>query len=127
VLTRISQVGLFATALALSSACARSKVEPPLPAPLVRSTLVGASVDPPLTLRGPVVAGSRLRLGFKSPGVVKAVLVKDGEAVKKGQVLARLDAADAWARARAAQSVRDRAKRAWQRAVKLSTRPGNLT
>ena len=99
--------------------CSRAKVEPPPPLPTVRTTVVSASAEPPLTLRGPVVAGSRLRLGFKAPGVVKVILVKDGDTVRKGQLLARLDAADATAHARAAQVIRDRAKREWQRSVKL--------
>jgi RND family efflux transporter MFP subunit len=118
---RTGTCGVFVVLSAVAlPACTRAQVELPPPPPTVRTSVVSASAEPPLAVRGPVVAGSRLRLGFKTPGVVKAILVKDGEAVRKGQVLARLDSADASANARAAQAVRDRAKREWQRSVKLA-------
>lgn len=111
---------LMALLLAPSAGCGRTHADVSPPPPMVRTAVVSASAAPPLTVRGPLVAGSRLRLGFKTPGVIRAVHVKEGEAVRKGQLLARLDSADAAASARAAQAVRDRARREWQRSVKLA-------
>ncbi len=102
------------------SGCHRKNVDTPPPPPLVRTSVVAKSEAPPVTLRGPVVAGSRLRLGFKAPGLVKAVYVKDGDTVRKGQLLARLDSTEAAAHARAAQANRDKAKREWQKSVNLA-------
>ena len=88
-------------------------------APLVASAIIESGSEQPLWLRGPVVAGSRLRLGFKAPGVLSTVLVKAGEPVKKGQLLASIDGADESSRSREAQIGRDRAQREYTRTKKL--------
>lgn len=47
-----------------------------------------------LQLPGKLVAASEADVSFKVPGVLKAVYVKEGDAVRAGQVLAELDATD---------------------------------
>ena len=86
----------------------------PLPAaeaPLVLTQTVARSELRPLALRGTVVAGSRLHLAFKLPGVLKQLLVREGDAVQKDQVLARLDATNAEAQVQVAQAALDKAQR----------------
>ncbi|TIC84766.1 efflux RND transporter periplasmic adaptor subunit [Crenobacter intestini] len=87
--------GLIAVSLALAtSACNK----PPAPSEAVRpvktvqagSAAAGAGTSYP----GEVRARHETRLAFRVPGKVVERLVSAGERVKKGQVLARLDATD---------------------------------
>lgn len=105
--------------LALVFACHRRMDDAPIPPPAVRVETVTRAGNAKLTIRGPVVAATRLRLGFKTGGVIGSVLVKAGTTVKKGQLLARLDASDAAAHHRAARAARDKAARDYRRATTL--------
>jgi RND family efflux transporter MFP subunit len=58
-------------------------------------------------------------LAFKTPGVVSALNVQEGDAVKKGQVLAELDPRDVNAQLRQAQEAADKADRELARIRKL--------
>jgi RND family efflux transporter MFP subunit len=109
----------LACAWATALACHRSADDAPMPPPAVHAELVRTGETPTLMLRGPVVAGTRLRLGFKSGGVIGDVHVTAGSPVHKGQVLAELDATDASAHQRAAQAARDKAARDYRRAANL--------
>src|SRR5262245_31752620 len=78
--------------LSLLLACTHGREEDgPAPSPSVRTMVLKAENPAPLQLRGTIGADARLRLGFKLPGVISAVLVKEGDPVRKGQLLARLD------------------------------------
>jgi RND family efflux transporter MFP subunit len=88
--------------------------------PLVLVHRVQSGEEGALALRGVASARSRLRLGFKQAGVVAAVLVREGDAVHPGQVLARLDDADAQAQVKAATAQRDKARRDAERAARLA-------
>jgi RND family efflux transporter MFP subunit len=112
--------GLSLAAL-LSLACGSKRASVPPPPPAVKSTVVATTADAPLLLRGTIAADARLRLGFKTGGILAAVLVKEGDRVARGQVLARLDPTDAEAHLRAATAQRDKAKRDWIRADRLAT------
>jgi RND family efflux transporter MFP subunit len=84
-------VPLLAVALA---SCSQS--EPQRPDPLVMTALVtGASASAlPPALSGTVAAEDDAALSFRVAGQLIARPVRRGERVRKGQVLARLDAAD---------------------------------
>lgn len=116
---------LMLAALATLSACAPSRAEsethqptPPrqrsaIPVTLAPITLL--PVDRELVVLGRVTHARDLKLGFKTGGVVKALLVDEGERVTRGQVLARLDRSEleaglAQARAGLAKSSRDLAR-----------------
>jgi RND family efflux transporter MFP subunit len=58
-------------------------------------------------------------LAFKAGGVVRAIAVDEGDAVKKGQVLAELDPKDVDAQLRQAQEAADKASRDLARVKKL--------
>lgn len=112
--------GAVLAAVLSSLACgSRRASEPPLP-PAVKAAVVAPAAEAPLQLRGTIAADSRLRLGFKTGGILAAVLVKEGDRVARGQVLARLDPAEAQAQVRAATAQRDKAKRDWIRADRLA-------
>jgi RND family efflux transporter MFP subunit len=116
---RLLAAGLAPAGLFL--ACGPKPVPPPPPPPSVQATLVALAADAPLQLRGTIAAQSRLRLGFKTGGILAALLVKEGDRVARGQVLARLDPAEVQAQLRAALALREKAKRDWIRADRLAT------
>ncbi|MFN8010527.1 MAG: efflux RND transporter periplasmic adaptor subunit [Holophagaceae bacterium] len=118
---RSAAPALAGLAAILSLACGSKRASAPPPPPAVKSAVVAPAADAPLLLRGTIAADSRLRLGFKTGGILAAVLVKEGDRVAKGQVLARLDPAEAQAQLRAAAAQRDKAKRDWIRADRLAT------
>ncbi len=89
------------------------------PAPLVRTFGVAARAEGPLELRGRVAAQYRIRLGFKQPGVLAEVLVKEGDRLRKAQLVARLDDVDARAQWRMAVAQQEKAKRDAARAARL--------
>jgi RND family efflux transporter MFP subunit len=59
--------------------------------PLVRITEIHLEHDGLLERRGEVGATARVRLGFRVPGTVRGVFVREGDVVKKGRLLAVLD------------------------------------
>lgn len=105
--------------LVLACGTGKSATAPP-PPPLVLAHRVETGEEGALTLRGVASARSRLRLGFKQPGVIAAVLVREGDLVRPGQVLAKLDDADARAQVQAATAQRDKARRDAERASRLA-------
>jgi RND family efflux transporter MFP subunit len=116
---RLLAAGLLPAGLFV--ACGPKPAPPPPPPPSVQTMLVAPATDAPLQLRGTIAAQSRLRLGFKTGGILAAVLVQEGDRVARGQVLARLDPAEAQAQLRAALAHREKAKRDWARADRLAT------
>jgi RND family efflux transporter MFP subunit len=111
-------------ALLVSTAAAgchrKEETIPPPPNPAVLTTVVHARPEPALSRRGAVTAGARLRLGFNAPGVIATLTVKTGDAVRKGQLLARLKDGDAAASLQAAQANRARALRDYSAADTLA-------
>ncbi|HTQ07205.1 MAG TPA: efflux RND transporter periplasmic adaptor subunit [Polyangiaceae bacterium] len=65
---------------------------------------VPASWDPVVEIDGTIAAGQHAEIGFKTNGRISKVLVKVGDAVKAGQLLATLDASEAAAQLRAAEA-----------------------
>ena len=106
--------------LLLLASCKREAPKAALPPPLVRAVDVVLAGDGPLELRGTVAARSRIKLGFKVAGVVAAVLVREGDAVRQGQVLARLEDADAKTLVLTAQAGADKARRDAARTERLA-------
>lgn len=74
---------------------------------------------PEIRATGLVASQEEARLGFKSGGVIAAVLVDAGDRVQRGQVLARLDATELEAAARQAGAQQAKAARDVARAEKL--------
>jgi len=120
---------LFSTAvvavvlpLSLAGCNAPSQVDPRTQAPLVRAAVAERAEDSIRTFTGIVAARVQSDLGFRVAGKVAERLVDNGEAVRRGQPLLRLDPIDlqlalqaqreavAAARARARQAADDEAR-----------------
>lgn len=80
----------------LLQACSETELETPPPAtrPVKTFIVAGGSSDALRTFPGRVDASQRAELAFRVPGQVQEILVKEGDMVESGQVLARLDPAD---------------------------------
>jgi membrane fusion protein, multidrug efflux system len=120
---RLNPMNAIAAAILLmfvSSCTGRGEEAAPPPSTLVRVMVLKADRDAPLQVRGTVQANARLRLGFILPGVVAAVLVKEGDKVRRGQLLAKLDQTNTLIQVRAAAAARNKAQRDWQKAKRLA-------
>lgn len=82
------------SALLLGACAAESAADPRTQAPLVRTTLVHDAGAASRAFTGVVAARIQSDLGFRVPGKLLERLVDTGQAVKKGQRLARIDPAD---------------------------------
>ncbi len=116
----MNRLALLALGLTINVACTAAPHPQPPPPPLVRTYRVAPAAGDALELRGQVAARSRVRLGFKQGGVVDAILVREGDRVASGQLLARLDDVDARSLVRMARTARDKARRDSERAVRLA-------
>lgn len=105
--------------LPLASCTGTRQFPPPMP-PLVKSCIVEDSAWQPLELRGSVASEGRLKLGFKTPGILSSLLVREGDVVRAGQVLAGLDGIDARTQLQSAKATLDRVRREAERAERLA-------
>ncbi|WP_082616170.1 efflux RND transporter periplasmic adaptor subunit [Massilia sp. Root418] len=113
---------LPALPLALAACGSNTPPDPRTEAPLVRDATVQGAEAAARTFTGTVAARVQSDLGFRVSGKVLERLADTGQAVKRGQVLMRLDPADlklaaralqeaaAAARARAVQTAEDEAR-----------------
>ena len=115
-------IGLAISFLILS-ACDNSapNTAPPITQALkpVRTLTIGESVQSIKTFPGVVDAIQKAEIGFRVSGVLKKINVKEGEVVKKGQVIAELDQTDFIISLNANQSEFDRTSANFNRASQL--------
>jgi len=114
---------LLTTALALLLTLSACRDKPAALAPAVTAVEVATAVSgpalPPLTTTGLIWARDEMKLSFKLGGVVADVGVHNGERVRKGQVLARLERAEVDAMKQQAQLAHDKAQRDLARGERL--------
>ena len=90
-------IGLVASSLLLAG-CNDAPAVPTQTAPIVKPALtemVAANQTDSLSFNGVVRATERADLSFRIDGLIDNIYVNEGDAVKKGQLLARLDSRDA--------------------------------
>ena len=68
---------------------------------------------------GRIVSGEELKLSFKTGGVIDAIMVREGQSVKKGDILAKLDLSEINAMEKQATLGLDKAKRDFERVQNL--------
>jgi RND family efflux transporter MFP subunit len=75
--------------------------------------------QPPIEASGVVAARDELRLSFKVGGLVQRVTVREGDAVRKGQLLAQLDPTEISAQVEQSRQMADKAERDLERGTAL--------
>jgi RND family efflux transporter MFP subunit len=90
------QLALLFLALSALAGCGREEQDPPPPAsrPVKIFTVEGGSAEAIRSFPGRVDATQRAELAFRVGGQLQELLVKEGDLVQEGQVLARLDPTD---------------------------------
>src|SRR5689334_22068594 len=99
--------------LCLGACTARKEpaAQAPAPTPVRTVAVVEGPATPPLEVTGIVTARDELKLSFMAGGIVQQVLVRDGDAVRKGQRLAQLDPTQIAAQVAQAQQMAEKAER----------------
>ncbi len=111
---------LISTIIILSACGAEEQAAPPPPVRPVKLFVVeGAGADALRRFPGAIDASQRAELSFRVGGTMQEILVKEGDAVKKGQVLARLDQTDFKTRMSDRQATFDNADKNYQRGKEL--------
>lgn len=93
--------------------------------PIVRAARIqSAPFDHYVTVQGSVESDTNILVPYRSSGTIENVLVQEGDQVKKGQVLARLDSAvlergleELEGRLTLATTIYERTKRLWERNI----------
>lgn len=108
--------------------CGREAAEPPPPAsrPVKLFTVGGGSKEAIRTFPGRVDATQRAELAFRVGGQLRQLLIKEGDLVEEGQVLARLDPTDYKIVLEDRQANYDNAKRNFERGKELIV-DGNIS
>jgi len=112
---------LLVPVLAILSACGGPAEEPPPPPirPVKLFTVEGAGGSALRRFPGAISASQRAELSFRVNGVLQEILVKEGDKVKQGQVLAKLDPTDYRIRLSDRQATFDNAEKNFIRAKEL--------
>jgi membrane fusion protein, multidrug efflux system len=100
---------LVLTCVGVAFGCKAPAEQIQRPLASVRSTEIRREQAAPLIREGQVAAAARFRLGFRTPGVLRQVHVREGDRVTKGQLLAQLEDVDVSAALRSAEADLDEA------------------
>jgi len=126
-LRKIHTVFVISTLLFLTSCDEKQKV--PVEEPLRPVRTIIASASDGITGRdfpGIVIAENRADLAFRVAGKLKELLIKEGDEVTKGQVIARLDQTDFKIQLKDKQASYDKSKANFTRSAKL-LEPGHIS
>ncbi|MFC0226289.1 efflux RND transporter periplasmic adaptor subunit [Serratia aquatilis] len=118
--TKLVAVLLFALSLSACDRAAPEKNESVRPVNIFEvsnSAQLGARIFP-----ARIIAGDRTDLAFKRPGQLQQLLVREGERVSQGQLIAELNSNDARLRLRDRQATFDLAQAQFNRFATLSAR-----
>ena len=98
--------------MALLGACAKQEdAAAPLPTPVRVASVSAGPAAPPIEATGVIAARDEQRLSFKVGGVVQQVQVREGDAVRRGQLLAQLDPTEIDAQVAQVAQLADKAAR----------------
>ena len=124
---KFPQVSAMACLL-LITGCGGPEPEPPPPSsrPVRLFTVEGGSTEAVRSFPGRVDATQRAELGFRVGGQLQELLIKEGDLVEEGQVLARLDPTDYKIVLEDRQASYDNAARNFQRGQELIV-DGNIS
>lgn len=115
---------LLGLALAGTSSCQKAKSEAAAPPSesldyVTLAPVEQATVARPIEVAGQLSSETEAQLSFKTGGLVRRVLVKEGDLVRKGQLLATLDLTEINAQVGQAEQGQDKARRDLDRFTRL--------
>src|SRR5690606_34531603 len=87
------------------------EVATPAPTPVRLATVTEGPAAPPIETTGIVAVRDEQRLSFKVGGLVQQISVREGDAVRRGQLLARLDQTEIDAQVAQARQLAEKADR----------------
>ena len=127
-MTMLRNLVLAISMLAALSACGgpQEELPPPPVRPVKLFTVEGSDGAALRRFPGAISASQRAELSFRVNGVLQEILVKEGDQVKKGQVLARLDPTDYRIRVSDRQATFDSTEKNFNRAKEL-IQVGNIS
>ncbi|MBN1482630.1 efflux RND transporter periplasmic adaptor subunit [candidate division KSB1 bacterium] len=105
----------------LISRCSKSTVveSPEKIVPVQVAAVQKDAISPPIHGSGMLVSKQQIRLSFKTGGIVEKINVREGQNVREGDVLARLDLDEIEAQVQQAESGYDKAQRDYERITRL--------
>ncbi len=114
---------LFLGLFSLLAGCTRPPAAPATPAPIAVRTapVVREKVLRPIRAAGRLGGKQEMALAFRSGGTVDRILVREGQTVRRGQVLATLDTLDADAALVQANAAYEKAERDRARIERLAS------
>jgi RND family efflux transporter MFP subunit len=112
-------LSIIGVLFAFSGCTKEEKSEPVTTIRPVKTATVQGFSEGEYTFPGRVEAGKKLVMSFRVPGRLVELPVKEGETIKKGQLIARLDPKDFQIALEKAQSESDKAKADYSRYQKL--------
>ena len=110
--------GMALGAIPLLVGCSSPTAKPPaveVPLPVAIATAVPATGESSLEISGTVRLKRETPLGFNTAGRIAAIMVREGDSVARGQVLARLDPTSLAAASSSARAEADRAEADYRR------------
>jgi membrane fusion protein, multidrug efflux system len=112
---------LFILMILLSVGCKSRNVKSiPATLPLVKvAAVTSTEISIPVHSTGALVSSEELKLSFKTGGIVAGIYVKEGEHVKKGELLASINLSEVNSNAEQAKNAFDKALRDYNRAENL--------
>jgi RND family efflux transporter MFP subunit len=117
---RIAQVFLVAACATAAAGCNSAAKDAPLPPTPVRVAVATAGpAAPSIRTNGLLANKDEIRLAFKVGGVIKRLVVTEGESVSKGQKLAEIEQAEVNAQVEQARQAREKAQRDVARGERL--------
>jgi RND family efflux transporter MFP subunit len=119
----MKKISLIFSVCFVAYSCSPKKKEEAIqqnkPIPVSVMALQQESISSPIQASGVFTTEDETYLGFKIGGVVQHVFVKEGDAVKSGQLLASLNLTEIKAQVQQAQILLDKAQRDFNRAKNL--------
>jgi len=96
----------------LLAACSREpETVTPAPTPVQVATVTAGPAMPPIEATGIIAARDEQRLSFKVGGLVQRIAVREGDTVRRGQLLAQLDQTEIDAQVAQARQLAEKAER----------------
>jgi len=118
-----TQIIVFLFAVSALQSCSNSEANTSKPnekgIPVTVERIEKETISLPVHISGNISSSKESRLSFKTGGIIKSIYVDEGDKVKKGQVLAKLDLKEIQEQANQAIVGLDKAKRDYQRVSNL--------